>query len=235
MKKFTHAELAGAQERGDWDLLWVQAMPLVKLVVGRMLKEKTRDEDVTDDMVQQGMLIAGEAMRAWKPLECAFSTHITVRVRGGILNHAAEQANGGVGSMKQNPTILSLGDERPDASTSGDDEEADDDGTFDAALTYAGVVMPGGQLDGDGYTPEGFGDPSEIADVGAQAHVRAALQHLSEPDQHLLCSVYGIGGGRPQTVTEYAVAHGIPLRTVERRVAETKLYLAVQLRNFGNS
>lgn len=237
-KKLTHAELADAQAHGDWPLLWQHAMPLVKLVIGRMRKDGAAQSDSADDdgeLLQQGMLIAGEAMRAWRPVECAFSTHITTRVRGGILNHAAEQANAGVGSREQKPVILSLGDERPDSSTSADDEDADDDGTFEAALTYAGVVMPGGQYDGDGVVPEGFGDPSEVADVGAQAHVRAALQHLPERDQHLLCSIYGIGGGRAQTVTEYAAAHDMPLRTVERRVAEIRLLLAVRLRNLGNS
>jgi|ADGO01.1.fsa_nt_gi hypothetical protein len=82
MKKLTHAELAAAQERGDWDLLWAQAMPLVKMVVGRMGRNgSVRSEDADDDLLQQGMLIAGDAMRAWRPLECAFSTHITNRVR----------------------------------------------------------------------------------------------------------------------------------------------------------
>lgn len=237
-KKLTHAELAAAQERKDWALLWQHAMPLVKLVIGRMRKDgasRSESADADGELLQQGMLIAGEAMRSWRPMECAFSTHITTRVRGDLLNHGAEEANAGVASRAQNPVILSLGDERPDASSDSEDEDADDDGTFSAALTYAGVVMPGGQYDGDGYTPEGFGDPSEVADVGAQAHVRAVLQHLPERDQHLLCSIYGIGGCHQQTVVEYAAAHDIALRTVERRLAETKLFLAVRLRNLGNS
>jgi hypothetical protein len=241
MKKFTHAELAAAQQRGDWALLWQQAMPLVKLVAGRMRRGGAmRSEDVDDDLVQQGMLIAGEATRSWRPLECAFSTHITNRVRGDLLNYATTRANGGIGSHMQKPVVLSLGDERPDAKgdmTTGEDggDEGGDGGTFEAALTYAGVVMPGGQHDGDGYVPEGFGDPSEEADVGAEAKVRAVLQHLSERNQHMFCSIYGIGGGRPQSVAEYAAAHGIPLRTLERRLAETKLLLAVKLRNFRHS
>lgn len=231
MKKLTHAELAAAQERGDWQLLWQQAMPLVKLTVGRMLKSKERDEDVADDMIQQGMLIAGEEMRAWKPLECTFSTWVTRQVEWRLGHAQAERNNGGVGSRAQNPIILSLGDERPDARTDGDTDDNEDDGTFEAALTYSGVVKPGGQHDGDGYVPAGFGDPSDEADVGAEARVRAVLQHLSERNQHMLCSIYGIGGGRPQTVAEYAAAHDMPLRTLERRLAETKLLLAVKLRN----
>lgn len=233
MKKLTHAELAAAQERGDWDLLWAQAMPLVKMVVGRMGRNgSVRSEDADDDLLQQGMLIAGDAMRAWRPLECAFSTHITNRVRSDLLNYATTRANGGIGSHMQKPVVLSLLDERPDAPRSDDGDEEETDNTFEGALTYAGVVMPGGQYDGEGYTPEGFRDPSEEADVSAQLAVRAALQHLTEEEQDLVCSVYGVGGGRTQTLVEYASARNIPLRTARRRMANAKEILALHLRNF---
>jgi DNA-directed RNA polymerase specialized sigma24 family protein len=235
MKKFTHAELAAAQQRGDWALLWQQAMPLVKLTVGRMLKSKERDEDVADDMIQQGMLIAGEAMRAWKPMECAFSTWIGNRVRDDLLVHAGVQANNGVGSHMQKPVILSLGDERPDARSDGDAEDSEDDGTFEAALTYAGVVMPGGQHDGDGYVPQGFGDPSEEADVGREAALRAALQHLTSEELELVNNVFGLGGGHMQTLAEYADARGIPYITARRRLQNARAILSDKLRNFRHS
>jgi hypothetical protein len=237
-QKLTHAELAAAQERGDWALLWQHAMPLVKLVIKRMRKDGAAQSDNADDdgeLLQQGMLIAGEAMRVWRPIECAFSTHITTRVRGGILNHRAEAANAGVGSREQKPVILSLGDERPDSSTSADDEDKDEDGTFDAALTYAGVVMPGGQFDGDGYVPEGFADPSELADVGAKEAVRASFQHLTPEEIELVSTLYGFDGARAQTLVEYAEARGIPYRTVKWRLAKIRAVLAPVLRNLGNS
>lgn len=229
MKKLTHAELAAAQERGDWDLLWAQALPLVRLAIRR---SKLRDAEDADDLEQQGTLIAGEAIRSWKPLECAFSSHVVRRVQGDLANYTIERERGGVGSYKQRPTILSLGDDRPDAKPSTDSEGEDEENTFEGALTYAGVVMPGGQYDGEGYTPEGFRDPSEEADVSAQLAVRAALQHLTEEEQDLVCSVYGVGGGRTQTLVEYASARNIPLRTARRRMANAKEILALHLRNF---
>lgn len=235
MKKLTHAELAAAQERGDWALLWQQAMPLVKLTVGRMLKSKERDEDVADDMIQQGMLIAGEALRRWKPVECAFSTWITNRVRDDLLNSIAESGNGGIGSYKQKPVVLSLGDERPDARADGDSEANEDDGTFEAALTYPGVVKPGGQYDGDGYVPQGFGDPSEEADVGRVAALRAALQHLTSDELELVNTVYGLGGGRQQTLVEYAEARHLSYITAKRRWANARAILSQHLRNFRHS
>lgn len=231
MKRLSHVELAAAQERADWPLLWRQALPLVKLAVARM-RNTVRSEDVDDDLLQQGMLIAGEAMRSWRPIECAFSTHITTRVRSDLLNYATERGGGGVGSYKQKPVILSLFDERPGGSKQDDADEEDADSTFDGALTYSGVVLPSGQLDGEGHTPDGYRDPSEEADVAAQLAVRAALQHLTEEEQDIVCCVYGVGGGRTQTLREYAAARDIPLRTAERRMATAKKILAVHLENF---
>lgn len=236
VRKMTHAELAAAQERKDWPLLWPQVMPLVRLTIGRMLADKDRAEGAADDMVQEGMLVAAEAMQHWTPMECALSTYVTNRVRWYVMHALAEQHNGGIGSYKQEPVVLSLGDERPGATQANEEEEnADDDGTFEAALTYAGFVMLGGQYDGDGYVPDGFGDPSEEADCKAEEALRAALQHLTAAELELVSTVYGLGGGSTQTVTDYAAARGIPLRTAEWRMAKAKAKLAGLLRNFSHS
>lgn len=235
-KKLTHAQLAEAQSRADWTLLWQYATPLVKLVIGRMARSKdVRSEDADDDLLQQGMLIAGEAARSWRPIECTFSTHITNRVHGDLLNYAAMRGGGGIGSYKQKPVVLSLGDERPDASTAADEEDAEDDGSFDAALTYAGVVMPGGQFDGDGSVPQGFGDPSEEGDVSRRVALGAALQHLTAEEIELVSTVYGLGGGHTQTLIEYAEARGIPYITAKRRWANVRAILSQHLRNFRHS
>ena len=234
-KKFTHAELAEAQAAGNWTLLWQQAIPLVKLVIGRMLSDKDREEAIVDDMAQQGMLIAGEQMRTWKPLECAFSTHITRHVQWYIGHALAENNNGGIGSRAQKPVVLSLGDDRPDAESASEEDREDNDGTFDAALTYAGVVMRGGQYDGNGYVPKGFRDPSEEADTGAEVALRAALQHLTAEELDLVSTIYGLGGGQTQTLADYAEARHMPLRTAERRMANIRAILAVHLQNLPHS
>lgn len=238
-KRLTHAELAGAQERGDWTLLWRQAMPLVKLVIKRMRRDGVAVADSADDsdeLLQQGMLIAGEQMRTWKPLECSFSTHITKTVRWYLGHALAEASNAGIGSRAQNPVILSLGDDRPGAGSADEDDEEGDDGSFEAALTYEGVVMPGGQHDGAGHVPEGLREPSDEADkTYLKNAVRAALQHLTEEEQDLVCAVFGLSGGKEQSLRDYAKAREIPLRTVERRLANAKAILAVRLRNLPNS
>lgn len=230
-KKLTHEELAAAQERKDWALLWQHAMPLVKLAVRR---SKHRGAEEKEELEQQGMLIAGEAIRAWPPLECAFSTFIVRRVSGDLANYLIEKDRGGIGSYKQNPTVLSLGDERADVDSVSDDDRDEDDGTFDAALTYAGVVMRGGQHDGEGYVPQGFGDPSVEADVNAQTALRAALQHLTAEEIELVSTVYGLGGGRTQTLAQYAEARHLPYRTAKRRMQNIRAVLAPQLQNFRN-
>lgn len=235
MKKFTHAELAAAQERGDWDLLWQQALPLVPLAIRKAKRSGAIAADDADaDLLQQGMLIAGEAVRTWKPIECALSTHVVWRVRGDLFNYVTERARGGIGSYKQRPDVLSLGDDRPNTAKTSDidGEDGEDDGTFDAALTYAGVVMPGGQYDGDGYVPQGFDDPSVEADCAAKDAIRASLQHLTDEEQDLVCCVFGIGDGKTQTLVEYAAARDIPLRTARRRMAAAKEILALRLENF---
>ncbi|HKU13523.1 MAG TPA: hypothetical protein VJQ52_03955 [Steroidobacteraceae bacterium] len=240
MKKFTHAELAAAQERGDWDLLWQQAMPLVKLVVGRMgrsgavrnsaAKPGTRD----DDLLQQGMLIAGEAMRQWKPLECAFTTHIGNAVRWKLYEFLGRRHNHGIGSHVQRPAVFNTSDSRDGLygfnSVDYDEGDEDDDGSFEAALTYAGVIRPNGQYDGCGYTPEGFGDPSEEADKHEQ-QVRAALQHLTDGERRAICAIYGIG--EPACApSEYAAKVGVSESTLKRTLSNAKAILALRLPGF---
>lgn len=230
MKRFTHAELAAAQERGDWALLWQQAVPLVKLTLGRMRKSGASNSDNADDdgeLLQQGMLIAGEAMRTWKPLECTFTTWISRTVEWELARATQEASNVGIGSYKQKPLVLSLGDERPDARVDGDAEDNEDDGTFEAALTYAGY-------DGDGHVPQGFGDPSEEADVAAGTALRAALQHLTDEELELANNVFGLGGGRTQTLAEYAEARGISYITARRRLQNARAILSDKLRNFAS-
>lgn len=221
MSRLTHAELAAAQERGDWDLLWRQAIPLVRLVVGRM----NRNSEVVDaeEAAQEGMVIAGEAMRSWRPIECAFSTHIGNEVRFGLLHTAGEERNHGVTAYRQDIPVLSLGDARDEGAApreqSRDDEETSDDGSFDSALTYAGVLRRyTGQLDGNGYVPEGLGDPSEEAERQTRdQEVSDALQKLPPEQQDILRCVYGIGR-TPETPEAYAARLGVHMTTAYRRL-----------------
>lgn len=217
MKRLTHAELAAAQERQDWTVLWEQALPLVKLVVGRMARSAS--ERAGDDTLQEGMLIAGEAMRTWKPLECAYSTHVCNRVRWDLLRARSEDHNAGIGSYKQRPAVFSLADSRDGmfgfgANPEGDQGEDEDDGTFDAGLTYDGVRRPSGQYDGGGFTPEGFGDPADEADrQRTEERLRGAVDHLPSRMRGVVVAVMGLDGSPPETLRAYSERTGVARST----------------------
>jgi RNA polymerase sigma factor (sigma-70 family) len=221
MDRLTHQELAAAKERKDWTLLWQQAMPSVKWVV-RKLKQNGV-EDPHGDVEQEGMLIAGEAMRTWRPIECAFSTHISNTVRYGLLKHLGRERNHGIGSHEQQAVVLSSGDARDESGTqtegSFDDEETDD-GSFDAALTYNGVLRRyTGQYDGMGEAPEGFGDPEEEAERAKTTEVlRAAIDDLPLLQAATVSAAHGFGG-TAMPLREYAAVAGLSYGMVQRAYA----------------
>lgn len=86
MTQLTHAQLSSAHDRQDWYTLWMQAVPLVASCVGSMhRKGELRDVD-RDDMLQEGNLAAGAAIRKWKPLESTLGTWVWVCVRSRLLS-----------------------------------------------------------------------------------------------------------------------------------------------------
>lgn len=241
VEKLTHAELARAHERKDWPLLWQQAEPLVRMVVRRLSRAASAKENVdSEDLVQEGMVIAGTAMRRWQPLECAFSTYIANQVGWGLLNHRGITRNHGIGSRAQRPAILSLEDTRDTAEAPGsrlavDFEDDEEENTFEAALTYEGVRRRStGQYDGMGVAPEGFGDPAEEAErlEREAALERAVLGRLTDIEQVIVRAVYGFGGNiKHCTTRELSTLLGIPLRSVERHLKNARTVLAEILPN----
>jgi len=236
-KKFTHAELAEAQAAGNWTLLWQQAMPLVKLVLGRMKRgNSVKEDDADSDLLQQGMLTAGEALREWKPMECAFSTHICNAVRWKTYEYLGLKHNGGIGSHKQKPAVLSTEDSSNGCSRGAalvedrDDGDGDVDGSFNSALTYEGVVRGSGQYDGMGVPPEGYGDPAdEASKEELRQEVESALDTLPGEEQELVRSIHG-WGRFSETREQYAARVGVSVRTVTRRLGDVHTKLARRLR-----
>jgi hypothetical protein len=166
--RLTHSQLAAAQDRGDWTLLWRQVESTVKLVVGRMARNNAiRAEDV-EDMQQEGMLIAGEAVKTWRPFECALPTHVGNQVRWRLIEFSGRERNHGIGSHEQQAAVLSTEDRfgSPTSTVTWHwgDEDEDEASSFGDALTYEGVIKWTGQYDGGGHAPEGFGDPGDEAD-----------------------------------------------------------------------
>lgn len=235
--RLTHAELADAHERKDWLLLWQHALPIVQMIVSRMGRNgSVRSEDADDDLRQAGMEIAGLALRSWRPFECTFSTHVGNRVRLDLLNYATTRGSGGIGSYKQKPAVMSTGDERDacGAEQEGSPEDEEDDGnSFDAALTYEGVIRRyTGQYDGEGVAPEGFGDPEQEAQRAANTEaVRQAVLRLPSGQRSAVEAIFGLNG-LPSTIREFAVYWCIPRSTASDLVQKALDLLGQTLTNF---
>lgn len=112
MKRLTHGELADAQGRSQWAVLWEQALPLVKFAVKRLIKSGAlAAEYATDDLLQEGNLAAGKVIRTWDPFEGAFSTWVIRRVSGALANHIARESSGLVGGRDAHGTAGSINDD----------------------------------------------------------------------------------------------------------------------------
>ena len=232
MKRLPHAELAKLKGEKNWAVLWQHAIPLVKLVVGQMTRGGTlRREDVDDDLLQEGMLVAGRVMRTWDPVECAFSTHIKNWLRSDLLNYQQKKHNGGIGGKDRSPVILSLADQRDDAPQS-EDGEPEDDGTFEAALSYEGVVLKGSQFDGLGAAPEGYGQPDEEAGrQNLEEAVREIVEAIKDPtERDAIVCIYGINGPAEHP-NAYAERNDVTRMTVSRWLKRARQKLLQKLPN----
>lgn len=217
LSTWTQEDLAVYRALGDWEKLWEATIPLVKMQYGRMVRAGTVPEPESkgdDHWLQEMLLIAGEAMRRWDPEKGAYSTFIVNAVQLAIRNSLKREGRCGVtADHGVEVVVLSVEDTRP--GTVPDDDAADDDGTFSAALSYGGVVERTCQPQGD--VPEGLGDPAdEAARMELQGHLAAALACLSPEEREALLAV------QVETQAAYAARIGAPRRTVEDRIARAK-------------
>ncbi len=90
MQKLTHEELWDAQARGDFDLLWTAAERHVAGTVIGMLR-RGDVEGEKDDLIGEGNLAAGLAVKCWNPLVAAFSTHVSLFVYRAVKRYATKQ------------------------------------------------------------------------------------------------------------------------------------------------
>ncbi len=90
MRKYSHEELWAAQSRGDYQLLWTAAERHVASTVIGMLKRGDVEGD-KDDLIGEGNLAAGLAVRKWDPLVAAFSTYVSLRVYRAVMHYVAKQ------------------------------------------------------------------------------------------------------------------------------------------------
>jgi RNA polymerase sigma factor (sigma-70 family) len=67
---------------GDHQTLWEAAVPLVRYVVKRLDVYGPHDRE---DLIAEGTLAAGVAIRAWNPIDVAFSTWVCNCVRNRLI------------------------------------------------------------------------------------------------------------------------------------------------------
>jgi hypothetical protein len=230
--RLTHSQLAAAQDRGDWTLLWRQVESTVKLVVARMARNNAIRAADVEDMQQEGMLIAGEAVKTWRPFDCALPTHVGNQVRWRLVELAGRERNHGIGSHEQRAAVISLGDTRGEAIENhcgGQDDEEVDDATFDSCLTYEGVLRRNtGQYDGMGFAPEGFGNPSEEADrLLNEENVRLAATALRDSDERDAVVSILLG----ESTEAYATRRSITTRTVRNWLGSARKKLSLKFPN----
>jgi RNA polymerase sigma factor (sigma-70 family) len=84
--------LLQAREREDWNTLWTAAVPIVKGVVDRLLWLGEVVNFEKDELIAEGNLAAGFAVRSWWPLDGQFSTHITNKIRWHLLTFVVQAA-----------------------------------------------------------------------------------------------------------------------------------------------
>lgn len=80
-----HQELCRARDAEDWNALWLEARTIVNAVVGSMYAANEIHNAEREDVLQEGYLAAGSAIRSWEPIEGTFNTWVTRITRGCIL------------------------------------------------------------------------------------------------------------------------------------------------------
>lgn len=127
VEKLNADELAAAHDRGDFNMLWLAARPLVKFTIKRMMQRGEVDPSrwADGDLKQEGMLAAGLAVRSWNTLEGRFSTWVVKNIRGYLLNYLQGAENGGVGGPRRTSAVFSLQEEVFGI----DDTDDEDEGT----------------------------------------------------------------------------------------------------------
>lgn len=180
------------------DPRWLEHLPLVRFTLNRMKASGELQQPLDDDLLQEGRLAVGEAVRTWNAGKGAISTWVCARVRYAVLNYLNKQHSGGINSRAHKVRMTEL---PPDewAAEHGGDDELDEQRTWGPqlrALTYADP-------------PEGYANPSDEA-TGAVLgdQLRFALGLLKGRDYAVLDALYGLEG-EALTATQFAQATGL--------------------------
>jgi RNA polymerase sigma factor (sigma-70 family) len=221
--RLTTNELALARDAEDWSTLWTAAIPWVKFVISSMGRQgliswphaRRARKELRKEVLQEGSLAAGGAIRNWDPDIAAFSTYICLRVRGDLINYLNEQKAQGLGTR-----WLAETDQDVELVTIHADPEEDEDGEEIAPYepTYADT----------GHVPEDLADPETELERQAQpAGLRGLLARLAPEDAANLRDFYGISistdaeqaPSEPTSIRDWAARKGLSRMTAHRLVA----------------
>lgn len=112
MKLMNAEELRAAHAAQDWRRLWEQTIYIVKHAVTRLLQAgQLAPERASDDLLQEGYMAAGRAVKTWNPDLGMLSTWISHAVRGAMLNHLKAESTGIIGGRDAGHITVSLPEE----------------------------------------------------------------------------------------------------------------------------
>lgn len=172
----------------------VRALFARLLSTGKMYCEGQEQEDV----IQEGVLGALEAVERWAPEHGKFSTHVLNAAHGHMLRYLDRESMGGIGSDWSGSTPLAR---------YGELDTTDID-----ALTATPEAIGERQTYID--PPEGFDNPAVEAD---RASIISRLASLPPQERRLICALYGIGVPQ-QTAVAIEAETGISRREIGRRM-----------------
>jgi DNA-directed RNA polymerase specialized sigma24 family protein len=86
-----HADLWAEHEKQNWGALWEMAVPVVQATVGRMKRAGEATGVDYDELIAEGNLVAGTAVREWRPLDTLFGSWVSFCVRRKLLNVIGQQ------------------------------------------------------------------------------------------------------------------------------------------------
>lgn len=179
---------------------WLESLPVVWATLTRMRAAGEIQQRLDDDILQEGYLAAGLALRRWTPERGPAAPLIAAYVRGRVLNHLNTQHNGGIGSGRQKVQMFHLPETAPLPGTNSDN------------------LPPDSPADGLIYAepPDGFDDPAVALEREALLkQVRFAVELMDAEDRDMLKALYGLDG-EPVTLNEYATRQGWAIRTAGR-------------------
>jgi RNA polymerase sigma factor (sigma-70 family) len=173
---------------------------LVGAAFGRLINTGVSiPEQDREDVLQAGYVGALEAAQRWVPEQGGFSTLITERARGAMLDYINTEARGGIGQGTGERAARSL--------------LRHGEGDVTAIDELAGETAPLGDRQVYEWTPAGF-DPEVEAEA---TMVRRMVEDIADPTERaMIAALFGING--PElSIVQVAEQMGVSRWTVLRR------------------